>query len=102
MINWADKETFWLNITNAFLGLVTIIAFAAVFGGAVVELFERAWKRVKVSVSGTDPHTLHVPELGHTMADGGEKRTEEHKAEEKPPRLGRYEVTKTDTMEPED
>ena len=74
MINWADKETFWLNVTNATLGLVILVAFAAVLGGALVEIGERAWKRVKVAVFGADPHVLHVPDLGHTMADGGEKK----------------------------
>ena len=79
MINWADKETFWLNVTNATLGLVILVAFAAVLGGALVEIGERAWKRVKVALFGTDPHLLHVPGLGHTMADGGEKKDEDEK-----------------------
>jgi len=79
VINWADKETFWLNVTNATLGLVILVAFAAVLGGAVVEIGERAWKRVKGALFGTDPHLLHLPDLGRTMADGGEKKDGDEK-----------------------
>ena len=83
MFDWADKETFWLNVTNAVLGLVTLVAFAAVIGSAASESLERAWKRLMVSVRGIDPHTLHVPELGSTMADGGEKKTDDDEDERK-------------------
>ena len=81
MINWADREAFWLNVTNAVLGLVTLIAFAAVFGGIAIEVGERAWKRVLAFVRD-DPHALRVPDLGPTMADGGD-RTKDRDDEER-------------------
>jgi len=61
------------------VGLVILVAFAAVLGGAVVEIGERAWKRVKGALFGTDPHLLHLPDLGRTMADGGEKKDGDEK-----------------------
>ncbi len=72
MIDWADHEAFWLNVTNAVLGLVTLIAFAAVFGGIAIEVGERAWKRIVAFARG-NPHALRVPDLGPTMADGGDR-----------------------------
>lgn len=71
MLNWGDPGTFWLNVTNAALGIFTVVAFAMVAGAVVVELAERLKKRL-ASAAG-DAYTLHVPALGATMADGGEK-----------------------------
>jgi len=71
MLNWGDPTTFWLNVTNAALGIFTVVAFAIVAGGVVVELAERLKKRL-ASAAG-DAYILHVPALGATMADGGER-----------------------------
>jgi len=71
MVNWADPGTFWLNVTNAALGVFTVVAFAIVVGGVVVEMTERLKKRLASAVG--DAYTLHVPALGATMADGGER-----------------------------
>jgi hypothetical protein len=69
MVNWGDPETFWLNVTNAALGLITLVALLAVAGAVLQEVLVRARKRIASALE--DAHTLHVPALGETMADGG-------------------------------
>jgi len=69
--NWSDPQTFWLNVTNAGLGIVTLVALFSVLGAVAVELYGRVKKRA--TTDAPDFHTLHVPTLGLTMADGGEK-----------------------------
>jgi hypothetical protein len=63
----------WLNATNAFLGIVAGIALiaigSAVFHDILVNIRKRARERQHFVFN---PHALHVPELGLTMADGGE------------------------------
>ena len=81
MVDWGDPGTFWLNVTNAALGVFTVVAFAIVAGGVIVELAERLRGRV-ASLAG-DAHTLRVPALGATMADGGE-RIDKGKAKDDP------------------
>jgi hypothetical protein len=78
--NW----TMWLNITNFALGLVTLIALVLVFLSVSWDLLVRKAGKspVRVDLSNIDAdlkallhgtHSLSVPELGLTMADGGEK-----------------------------
>lgn len=78
--NW----TMWLNITNFALGIVTLVALVLVFVSVGWDLFVRKVGRtpVKADLASIDSelrallsssHSLHVPELGLTMADGGEK-----------------------------
>jgi hypothetical protein len=76
-----DTEILWLNLTNAGLGLATLAGIAALAWAVVRELGERAKSRVAVR-EPLDPHAAFLPELGLTMADGGEK-VEEKKTEEK-------------------
>lgn len=76
-----DSEVLWLNLTNAGLGLATLAGIAALAWAAVRELGERAKSRVAAH-EPLDPHAAFLPELGLTMADGGEK-VEEKKTEEK-------------------
>lgn len=86
--NW----TFWLNMTNFALGIVTLLAVVVVIGAVSWDLFF-AWlhkvrradsvnlsainiQRLMAEVRagwGADAHSLSVPGLGLTMADGGEK-----------------------------
>ena len=73
------NEILWLNLTNAGLGLATLAGIAALAWAAVRELRERA--KGRVAVHDLDPHAAFIPELGLTMADGGEKLAE--KTEEK-------------------
>lgn len=79
-VDWSDPQTLWLNLTNLALGVVTLLALAIVVGAVGWELvrkhrrareaagLDREWQAV---VDETSPHTLPVPELGLTMADGG-------------------------------
>lgn len=78
--NW----TMWLNITNFALGIVTLIALLVVFFAVGWDLLVRkAGKSPAVNLDNIDAdlkallqgsaHTFSVPELGLTMADGGER-----------------------------
>jgi hypothetical protein len=77
VVDWSDPQTFWLNVTNAVLGLVTLIALVAVAGAVVVDIVHRL--RERVAAADIDPHAYLVPGLGATMADGGETVKDEKK-----------------------
>ena len=79
----SDPSTLWLTITNAALGVVVLICCVAVAIGVFQEV---AAKRKKATVMSKidhevtdlvaafqDGHTFHLPQLGVTMADGGEE-----------------------------
>jgi len=71
--NWSDPQTLWLNITNLALGVVTLAAlavFAAAIGRELLARRRRARDLDHLDVEMQ--HMMHVPELGWTMADGGE------------------------------
>lgn len=77
--NW----TMWLNITNFALGIVTLVALLLVFFAVGWDLLVRKVRAPKADWSTVDSelrallhggsHSLSVPELGLTMADGGER-----------------------------
>jgi hypothetical protein len=79
-VNWSDPETYWLNITNAALGVVVLLCVAAVAIGVLQELYARRKLRTHaldrevkdLLASYGDNHAFDVPGLGLTMADGGE------------------------------
>lgn len=76
MLTPADPETFWLNVTNIGLGLATLFCMAVVAWAVAHEALVRLRSRVALRqpVPGAaDPHVVLLPELGLTMADGGEK-----------------------------
>ena len=75
MLNWADPQTFWLNVTNAALGLVCLTSLVLILGAVVKEVWARA-KKHNMAIANLDPHILSVPELGTTMADGGQPLSE--------------------------
>ncbi|OGG44021.1 MAG: hypothetical protein A3F84_27835 [Candidatus Handelsmanbacteria bacterium RIFCSPLOWO2_12_FULL_64_10] len=85
-VDWSDPETLWLNITNAALGIVTLAALLSVLGAAAVELCGRLKKHL---ARARDFRTLRVPDLGLTMADGGEKIDEKDAPPPKPKVEGR-------------
>lgn len=80
-INWSDPQTLWLNVTNLGLGIVVLICLGVVGYGIFRDLIAR---RASVPQSEVDrvvggilareepSHAFHTPELGWTMADGGE------------------------------
>jgi hypothetical protein len=63
-------DTFWLDFTNIALGLVTLACVLAIGGGVVRELLAR---RRAHAAAAADDHAFATPELGLTMADGGER-----------------------------
>jgi hypothetical protein len=80
--NW----TFWLNMTNFALGMVTVVALILVFTSVGWDLLVRrvhtARKPSGLDLSTLDgelramlqgSHSMYEPGLGLTMADGGEK-----------------------------
>ncbi len=69
-LSWSDPEVRWLVVTNWTLFAVTIVCLAVIAYGVGVELL----KRVRHQATADD-HAVLVPELGLTMADGGEKTT---------------------------
>jgi hypothetical protein len=74
-VDWNNPETFWLNATNLMLGVVTLACVGALVYGLAWDLVAKARRRL--SMAGLDQelrdlHSLQVPELGLTMADGGE------------------------------
>jgi hypothetical protein len=69
-------DTFWLNFTNIALGLVTLVCVLAVAEGVLQELGHRLVHGKKLA----DDHAFETPELGLTMADGGERIDEKKKA----------------------
>jgi hypothetical protein len=75
---------FWLNVTNIALGAIVVLAVLVIVYGAVWELMIRQRKRhrlhdldkqMQTMLHGEFAHSLPVPELGLTMADGGEHVT---------------------------
>jgi hypothetical protein len=75
-------DTFWLNFTNIALGLVTLACLIAIAGGAARELVSRLGRR---ATAAQDDHAFATPNLGVTMADGGERLDA---GEKRPPRKG--------------
>lgn len=72
MFNFNDPETFWLNVTNIALGVVTLVCLIAVATVVFKEVLARVRQRAAVLVE-RDDHAFVMPELGLTMADGGER-----------------------------
>jgi hypothetical protein len=79
----SDPSTLWLTITNAALGVVVLICCVAVAIGVFQELAAKRRKATAMSTidnevsdlvnSFQDGHSFHLPQLGLTMADGGEE-----------------------------
>jgi len=82
----AENWTFWLNMTNFALGIITLLALVIVFGAVGWDLLVRkvhtAREHGNLDLSTLDgelramlngSHSLYEPGLGLTMADGGER-----------------------------
>lgn len=76
-----DPSVLWLNLTNIALGVVLLICCGVIALAVVKEVLVRL--RAGAHLTGAmpkpgfvpDDHTFHFPELGLTMADGGEPAT---------------------------
>ncbi len=72
---------FWLNVTNIALGVIVVLAVLLVAYGVVWELVARRKQHglhdvdaeMQAMLRDEFSHSLAVPELGLTMADGGEQ-----------------------------
>ncbi len=62
-----DPSGDWLDFTNFILGVTTLICVLVVAWAGVKEFAKRTARK-----PAANPHALDVPELGMTMADGGE------------------------------
>jgi hypothetical protein len=80
MFDMNDPNTFWLNVTNIGLGLITLVCVAVVGYGVVQEVLIRV-RKTKLSFVENDDHAFNVSGLGLTMADGGERIDKKHTAE---------------------
>ena len=76
-----DPSTYWLTFTNVALGVVVLICCVAVAVGVWQERAARRKKQAApdldrevadLAASYADGHAFGVPNLGVTMADGGE------------------------------
>jgi hypothetical protein len=84
-VNGQSDWTFWLNVTNAALGLIVLGAISIVCF-AMFRAYLQAKEpqprtatgidRELASMLREDSHHMIIPELGLTMADGGESKTE--------------------------
>ncbi|MDZ4797366.1 MAG: hypothetical protein SGI92_04345 [Bryobacteraceae bacterium] len=82
MIENVDSAVLWLNITNFAMAGAVVVCFV-LLGGAILREVAGRLRMPHTS----DDHAFQVPELGLTMADGGER---EDKAEaKKQPRRAR-------------
>jgi hypothetical protein len=81
ILDMNDPQTFWLNVTNLFLGAVCIACVLMLFGGVFSEVFARVRHRA-VNTAAVDDHTFSVADLGTTMADGGTREDNEPKEHE--------------------
>ena len=83
-----DPSTYWLTFTNVVLGLVVLVCCVAVAFGVVQEAAARRKRRAEAAqldrevadlAASYGGHAFQVPNLGVTMADGGEavKKPEE-------------------------
>ncbi len=66
----SDPNTFWLNVTNIGLGVVTLACILVVMRAVLQEVTAKAKERARQLVEDDD-HMFREPVLGLTMADGG-------------------------------
>lgn len=69
--NTNDPAMLWLSIVNLALGLVCVVCAGVIGYGVVREIAARLGLRLPL-VGRADSHAFHLPDLGYTMADGGE------------------------------
>jgi hypothetical protein len=79
MFNNMDSETIWLTITNAGLGIVTLICLIAVGIVVTKEIFADVRSKVRIPQL-QDDHSFMLRDLGITMADGGKRIDEKETA----------------------
>ena len=71
MFDPANAEAFWLDVTNAALGLVCLVCLLIIAWAAGRDMMA-AYRRRSIRLVESDPHEFTLAELGTVMADGGE------------------------------
>ena len=66
----SNPDAFWLDVTNAALGVFCAICLVAIAWGVWQDLMVRRRQR-SIHVVHDDPHAHFDPQLGASMADGG-------------------------------
>jgi len=89
-VDWNDPATLWLNLTNLGLGMFVLGSVVILAGSVFAELFAKLratqpQARMRFHTV-LDPHAMHTPELGLTMADGGEPQIEPSKPQPPSPK----------------
>ena len=67
-----EQQTLWLNIANIALGVATVVC-CGLLGISVLRELLAKWREWAHPFNLLADHTFTVPELGTTMADGGER-----------------------------
>ena len=62
---WADPRTFWLNVTNAALGLVVVVAVVALMVSVAGDVLSRVRNGPPAG-----PHLYQGPRLGAAPGEG--------------------------------
>jgi hypothetical protein len=75
MPDMSNPAVMWLVITNFVMAAVVAVCCVLLGGAVVRELLARR-ARTAASAAVADDHTFHLPELGLTMADGGEREAD--------------------------
>lgn len=69
-----NSDEAWLNMTNGILGLITLACVLVLLFGVFQTVMDRFRSRARSrGVFVYDDHAMTGPELGLTMADGGER-----------------------------
>jgi hypothetical protein len=70
MFDPSTPDAFWLDITNAALGVFCALCLVAIAWAVVRDLLDKQAERSRERADSPS-HILQSPELGLTMADGG-------------------------------
>ena len=72
-VNWSDPETMWINLTNLAMGIFVLLAVLGFAWALIGDLRDRAKvKTQQQALTNLGSHAFFEPQLGLTMADGGE------------------------------
>lgn len=72
-VDWSDPQTMWINLTNLAMGIFVLLAVSGVAYAFVGDLRDKIKARANSrALASLGSHGFFEPELGLTMADGGE------------------------------
>lgn len=85
MFDPSTPDAFWLDITNAALGLFCLACLVA-FAWSIARDVRDKQRERSLDRAQSEMHVLHSPELGLTMADGGRPLDDENDSGPESPR----------------